>query len=549
MSMMLKQIATRVAFMSFICLFSLAAYADDAQSAIESEKGRKAFIAGDFRAAAKAYEAAELYADTPDLKLEAIQKAAESFGKAGLKYKQFLCLKKQISGFADKIDYGKTVEAEYAIGNEFLRGHRDVTLSWLPWIKERNRAVTIYETILKQVPFAKFAPMLQLRLGRMYIENGEYKKSLKVLRTLIRKHPKTEAAKYGRFELANALVQLAGKAGDGDGAYAREAEDLLKESLKLYPDDPETQWLKESQDDTDAVRAERLYNLAEFYESRDNNEAAIRYFHDLLSRFPDSAYSKKAEKHLVNLDDNYKPRKVKKKKAVNPYPSVSIPNERGVILVAPEASGGKWMLPIEDLDLDGKHAENEYQARKKALAAKRKRDAERLARIKARREAARKRLEAKRKKEAIEKAKADAEAKAKAEKRRAIEKEKALKAKKVADAKLKQIRIKAERDAKKAEKIKAENQKKAAAKLAKAKKDAAEKERRLQEAAKKKKEAEKKAKASAPSKKTSLADSASAKDKKGSSWSFNYFDAILAILLLLIAGIVISMRKRKKAQS
>ncbi|MCK5844136.1 MAG: tetratricopeptide repeat protein, partial [Victivallales bacterium] len=365
------------------------------------------------------------------------------------------------------------VEAEYAIGNEFLRGHRDTTLAWLPWIKERNRAMTIYETILKQVPFAKFAPMLKLRLGRMYIEAGEYKKSLKVLRELIRKHPKTEAAKYARFELANALVQLAGKAGDGDGAYAREAEDTLKESLKLYPDDPETQWLNESKSDTDAVRAERLYKLAEFYESRDNEEAAIRYFHDLISRFPDSPYSKLAEKHLVNLDDKYKPRKIKKKKAKNPYPSVPIPEERGVVLVAPEASGGKWMLPIEDWDLDGKNTEHEYQMRKKALEAKRKREAERLARIKAKREATRKRLEAKRKKEAAVKAKAEVET----EKKRVAEKEKAVKLKKESDAKLEKVKIEAERVAKKAEKEKAENQKKAAAsaKLAKAKKDAAEK--------------------------------------------------------------------------
>ena len=113
----------RFSLISFITLFSFALYADDAQFAVESEKGAKAFATGDYRAAAKAYEAAELYAETPNLKLEAIQKAAESYGKAGLKYKQFLCLKKQISGFADKIDFAKTVEAEYAIGDEIGRAH------------------------------------------------------------------------------------------------------------------------------------------------------------------------------------------------------------------------------------------------------------------------------------------------------------------------------------------------------------------------------------------------------------------------------------------
>ena len=420
----------------------VSASADDAQAGVEMDKGLKAFAAGDFRGAAKAYEAAELYADSPGLKLKAIQKAADSYGKADLKYKEFLCLKKQISGFADKIDFAKTVEREYAIGNEFMKGHRDVTLAWLPWIKEPNRAVKIYETILKQVPFAKFAPTLKLRLGRIYIENDEYEKSLSILRDLIRKHPKSKAAKYGRFELANALVQLAGKAGDGDGAYAREAEDLLKESLRLYPNDPETQWLRESKSDTDAVRAERLFYLADFYESRENKEAAIRYFRDLVARFPDDKLAAEAEKRLVKLDNTYKPRREEKKTTSNPYPVSKIPEERGVMLATPESSGGRWLLPVEDLDLDGKHAEREYQSRKKALEALRKRRQERLARLKAKRDAERKRLEAKRKKEAAAKAAVDAERKKEMER-------KADQRRRLAQAKLKEIQEKTERNLKK----------------------------------------------------------------------------------------------------
>ena len=526
------------ALISLALLLNVSVRADDAQAGLEMDKGLKAFAAGDFRTAAKAYEAAELYADTPDLKLDAIQKAEESYGKAGLKHKQFLCLKKQISGFADKIDFAKTVEQEYAIGNEFAKGHRDITLSWLPWVKEPNRAIKIYETILKQVPFAKFAPILKLRLGRMYIENDEYKKSLTILRELIRKHPKTKAAKYGRFELANALVQLAGKAGDGDGAYAREAEDVLDESLKIYPNDPETQWLKESHNETDAVRAERLYKLAEFYESRNNKEAAIRYYRDLISRFPENEYAAKSEKHLLKLDDKYKPRKSLKTKSVNPYPITKIPEECGMILVTPEASGGKWMLPIDDLDLDGKHAENQYQSRKKAIEARRKREAERQARIKAKREAARKRLEATRKKEAAAKAAAEA-------KKNAKQKSEAVRLKKEAEAKLKKIKAEAESRLKEDT---ARKKKKAASEKSKQSKTNASNEKRKldkKEPVKKEKKAEKsRSGESVNAAKNSSGKTVGATDSDGSSW---WFDVILAILALLFAVAAVVMLKKKKA--
>jgi outer membrane protein assembly factor BamD (BamD/ComL family) len=540
-----KQIGLRAAVISLALLFGVVVNADDAKARIEMEKGRSAFVSGDYRAAAKAYQAAELYADTPDLKLEAIQKAAESYDKAGLKYKQFLCLKKQISGFADKIDFAKTVEKEYAIGNEFMKGHRDVTLSWLPWIKESNRAITIYETILKQVPFAKFAPMLKLKLGRMYIKNDDYKKALGVLRDLIRKHPNTEAAKYGRFELANALVQLAGKAGDGDGAYAREAEDVLNESLKLYPNDPETQWLKESHAQTDAVRAERLYKLADFYESRDNKEAAIRYFKDLVARFPENAYAAKAEKRLVKLDDQYKPRKVEKKRKADPYPITTIPEERGIMLVTPEASGGKWLLPIDDLDPDGTHAENEYLSRKKAIEAKRKREAERLARIEKRREAARKRLEAKRKKEAAEKAAEEAKKNREAERR-------AARLKKEAEAKLKKIKTEAER------RLREEAARKAAArKKQRPNSDAPDKkppENKRSKVENKKNKDEKGGAETKKNEKPRTRETTAAKPpaKKGadgdvSDGSSFWLDAILAVLALLLAIAAVVLLRKKKA--
>ncbi|NOY75652.1 MAG: outer membrane protein assembly factor BamD [Kiritimatiellaeota bacterium] len=534
MTFFVKHSALQSVFISLALIFCVSTFADDNQAEIENEKARKAFVAGDFRIAARAYQAAELYADSPDIKLAAIQKASEAFGKAGLKYKEFLCLKKQISGFADKIDFAKTVEKEYAIGNKFMKGHRDVTLTWLPWIKERNRAVEIYETILKQVPFAKFAPTLKLRLGRIYIENGEYQKSLTILRGLIRQHPKSKAAKYGRFELANALVQLAGKAGDGDGAYAREAEDVLKESLKLYPDDPETQWLKESQRDTDAVRAERLFKLAEFYESRDNKEAAVRYFHDLLSRFPEDEYADKAEKRLLKLDDTYKPRKREKVKGTDPYPIAAMPEERGVILVTPEASGGKWLLPVDDVDLDGEHADREYQSRKKAIAAKRERERRRAARLKARREVARKRLEAKRK---------AAEAKMAAEQaagKKEVEK-KTAKVKAETAAKLK--RIKAETDRRIKEK------RATAEKAAKAKKAASEKKKaRLKEKKEENKKKDKGAGVETPTEKTASSKSSAESDKGRSSDSANWFDILLALLAVLFIAAAVMMLKKKKDQ-
>ncbi len=367
----------------------------------------------DYRSAADAYLAADLLADSPDIKLKALQKAADAFDKADLQYKRFKCIKKIIDGFADQVDFAKLVGTEYEIANKFQKGHRDISLSWLPWVTGPDKSIEIYEAILKQAPFAKFAPELRLRLGRIQLEKGENKKALATFRELIKRHPKSKEAKYARFELANALKQMAGKAGDGDLQYANEADAVLKEIHSLYPKNPETPWVNEALSETEALKAKRLYEWGVFYQGRDNPEAATRYFNDLLARYPNCAQRADAEKRLAKLDPEFKPTPPPKKdKASDPYPIKPMVYEKEVILVAPEASGGKWMLPIPDLDLNSERADAEYQAVKAA-------EEEKKRRAKAKAEAAKRAREAKKKRLEAEKA---AKGKAEAEQRAAKEK-------------------------------------------------------------------------------------------------------------------------------
>ena len=344
------------------CLTCISLLATDEEANTEMDKANTALEQKKYRNAASYYMAAKLYADSPDLKLEALKKATYAYDKAGLKYKEFLSLQELVTGFSDQIDFDSVIQKEFEIANDFTAGHRDVKLSWLPWIKGKNKSIEIYEAILKQAPFTKFAPALKLRLGRVYLEESKHIKALDMFRQIIKEHPNTEESKFARFELANALVQLSAKAGDGDGAYAREAEENLKELMRDYTNSSETKWIQQSIKDTNEVRAKRLYTIAEFYKSRKNDEAASRYYNDLLARYPSSSYARDAKQYFKKTVPNYNPPAYVAKQQID-YPITKLKGEPKVILIAPQASGGKWLLPVEDLDLDGKHAENEYQSK------------------------------------------------------------------------------------------------------------------------------------------------------------------------------------------
>ena len=512
-------------------ILNTAVYADDAEAQTELEKAKTAYAKGDYSDAAAAYKAAQLYADSADIKMKAIEKAADAYGKAGMKYKQFQCLEQLIEGFPDRIDFEKVITQEYKIGNEFTKGHRDLSLSWLPWIKDKNRAPEIYETILRQAPFAKFAPELKLRLGRMYIADGKNKQALATFRKLIKQHPKSKEAKYARFELANSLVQLSIKAGDGDGSYAREAEDVLNETLKIYPKDSETLWIKESIKETDDVRAKRLYNLAKFYKGRKNPEAATRYFNDLIARFPDSDYVDAAEKQLAELDKDYKPKDIKKSSEGSPYPILKMQDERQVILIAPEASGGKWLLPIEDLDTDSVNADGEYTARKHAEEeAKKKAEAKRKIEMAARK-AVREKLEAEQK--AKKKAEEEELALKQKEEEEQLRQETAEKTRKLQEEAEKLAKEKTEAEKLAKEKAEAER-------IAKEKTEAERKKKEAEEAARKKAEEENRKK----EEKLEKIKIDPAKQKESSN-QVTYLILIIIAILGIVGGIIYFAKKKK----
>ncbi|HCE44700.1 MAG TPA: hypothetical protein DET40_14255 [Lentisphaeria bacterium] len=325
--------------------------AKDAESRASYEQGVTKEKAGDYKGAAEEFLAAEHWADDPVLKVNAIKRAADCYDKADLMFKEFECLESLLNAFPSSIDYPGTVQREYEIATKFYQGRRDPALSWMPWIKDKDRSMEAMEAVLKHAPFAKFAPEMRLRLGKIYIEENKIEQALKTFRDIIKMYPRSDEAKYAEFELANILIQKA-RRGDGDGTYVRQAQDTLRKIIEKYPKDPEVGWAKETLGEADSIAAKRLYGLAAFYHRRDRDDSAQRYLNDIITTYPENKVSDDAEEMLEKLNQEYKPSGAERKgNYVVEYKVGKMPLEDDNILIVPENSNGKWMLPIEDLGL------------------------------------------------------------------------------------------------------------------------------------------------------------------------------------------------------
>lgn len=330
--------------------------ADDAESSSIFKEALKAFNDKDYVDAAELFAKAENKADSVDLKLKAALREVESYRKAGYRGKEFDAIEKVIRRYPGHIDYKKLVDREFALGDAYFHGYADPafwSLRFIPFLTDKDRMFEIYEAALKHAPFAPAGATARLRLAVRCLKADKNDKALTLLKEIIRIYPDTEAARYAMLELGNAFSEMS-LAGDGDGKHFDEAMSIFKEFKEKYPNLSENEWVKHSEAKARNAYAQRLHNIAAFYHREGRDEPAAAYLMEVMRRFPDTKSAAESEKLLTQIDKNYFPEKVAP--AVAPeypkYETLKFPEEPRKLLLAPENSNGKFLLPIYDLNLN-----------------------------------------------------------------------------------------------------------------------------------------------------------------------------------------------------
>ena len=266
------------------CLLWLPAMADDAEANTLFTEGRALEKQEKFRRAAGRYMDARLMADSPVLKGNALIAAARAYRKAGLYGDEFDCLQKLIKEHLGGIDFAQVVDREYKIGDEFFKGHRDVAVSWLPFIKKGDRTMEIYEAALKNAPCSAQAGESRLRLARMYIDEQKPDDAIRHLNETAKLYPGSESAQYASLELSSLLLQMAER-GDGDNSYSRQAIEAFDNYLKTYPDSPEVPWVKKAREKVLNLMAKRIHAVGAYYHRTGQDEIAERYLADVVKNY------------------------------------------------------------------------------------------------------------------------------------------------------------------------------------------------------------------------------------------------------------------------
>lgn len=329
----------------------LTAAGTDQEANVFFSQGRAREKAASFRRAAARYMDAHFMADSSVLRGNALIAAARAWRKAKLYGEEFDCLQRLIQEHLNQIDFTRIVKRQYEIGDLYFEGHRDLVADWLPFIKKADRTMEIYEAALKNAPCFERAGETRLRLARMYIDGQKCDDAIRHLREIPKLHPGTKAAQYAMLELCSLLLQMSER-GDGDGSYGRQALEACDRYLAAFPKTSEVPWVVRTRQKVRNLLAAHLHAVGKFYYRSGRPELAERYLADVVKNYANTKQAAASETLLAKIDREFdlppggKRRYRDKREILQRKP---LPEEAQPVMITPEESSRRWLLPVRNL--------------------------------------------------------------------------------------------------------------------------------------------------------------------------------------------------------
>jgi tetratricopeptide (TPR) repeat protein len=259
--------------------------------------GEQSESRGDYRAAAKAYKKSRLYALDNRTRAALLLREAECYALDEDPYDAFEAYKTLVESFPLHTPYDRVIPRLRQLAGDFEAGRG----SWFG-IRNRTKAIEVYEVVLQETPVGSGAIQDSLTLGGLLTAADRSPEAIVVYREALRRFPGDPMAPQLRLELGRLLAEDA-RAGDGDGQVARQAVRELRAFAQAKPDDPARADADFLLSLVDQRRADALYDLARFYlrPAHRREPAARRYLNDLIRDYPNTTAASEASVLLASL--------------------------------------------------------------------------------------------------------------------------------------------------------------------------------------------------------------------------------------------------------
>jgi outer membrane protein assembly factor BamD (BamD/ComL family) len=257
----------------------------------------KYYTEGRYRKSANAYQAL-VYAwpDSPEapqaqLALAKVQELRQLYAKSFDEY-QYL-----FEYYPGQFDYQEILDRQNKIAN-FLMKTPKASFLFFPGFDAPERALPMFEKIIKNAPTGVHAATAQLNIGIIHELNEEEEDAVSAYEILQNRYNAPDLLPQAAFREAHCLVKIhINRPHDEDACNAARA--ALVQYISTYPGHEQVEQARGFLKDLNDHQAQRAYELARYYQKTARRpKAAIVAYEDYLRKYPDTTLAPSAKEQL-----------------------------------------------------------------------------------------------------------------------------------------------------------------------------------------------------------------------------------------------------------
>ena len=200
-------------------------------------------------------------------------------------------------------DFDTVVEQMFKIGKLFLDGEKKKIMG-VPVGSSMSRAQTMFESIVKNAPFSKYAALAQFNVGQALEKQGKYPEAMKAYQVAVTKYAGDAIADDALYQVG--YVQLRNyREGSYNRADANKAREAFEDFINRYPDSEKVPQAKENMKSLETGSAKSTLEIARYYDKTKQYRAAVIYYNDVLKSQPGSPESELAKTRIEELKQQF----------------------------------------------------------------------------------------------------------------------------------------------------------------------------------------------------------------------------------------------------
>jgi outer membrane protein assembly factor BamD (BamD/ComL family) len=195
---------------------------------------------------------------------------------------------KFIDNYRQSPRFSEALQQQFEIAEEAKAGKKQPSLLLIPMKLDKSELVKMYEGVIKNSPYGKYAPYAQFAIGEVYQDDGDKPMANASYQAVVENYPNTKLASEAQFRIGAISSAAARKTQDAQNLTA--TRDALETYKMANPSGERTGEAESLIQEVNTSQSYRSLEIGKFYEKAGKPKAAAIYYNEAIKfGAPDAA--------------------------------------------------------------------------------------------------------------------------------------------------------------------------------------------------------------------------------------------------------------------